>query len=371
MSGTPKTNGVIEVWSNEDGIVNKAQAPQYSTMPAVYWSYLIGAPLRTATSWTLHLKPGVHIRYTKDTLESIYDSALFILDNPGGEKMVVVVTSEDPTSSIESIPRGGSNQYISFQNPNTELIFNNVSIYDSPTNTGEDTYWPSGVLFSFLQFNKSSLKFKNCTVKTDNLLQIENEYSTDSMTQVRMGNPFTNVVADNCSLDIVDSNFSIENFSAVEGAKVSHISFNGNGDQEGRRYYGEARVHNSNFINSQPAETTHAGYMSFAYINEGSLALWLDDCVTFRGRGSGSDDKVIPVTWLGVPLINNGSGGYSCGVWYVSRNVHNYDTGNPGSPYYGSWAEFSGPASSGGSLGYAGYGMYEFYSLLQPFDYLG
>jgi hypothetical protein len=146
------------------------------------------------------------------------------------------------------------------------------------------------------------------------------------------------------------------------GARYTHI-FVDSSQREGENVGTEIRLRNSRFSNADH-NTGLGGEYNLGVVRSGTIGFWLDNCSVFRGRYD-LEVEPPPIIRKGVPLVNLSG---ATPIWYVSRNIHNYDVSG-GDPYSGTWNEISGDATSSVSLGVSGYGMFEQFAMIRPYDY--
>ena len=377
MTTSPVNNGVIEVWPGESGqmsIDGIDTAGHYSTIVSNSYDYIVQQALFAMSSWKLHLKPGVHIRFSNGDPgdQGLSGGAMFSFTT-GRDKKVVTVTSEDSTNSIENIGSfdksfNAVSSYIANLQQNCELVFENVTIYDSPYNTSGDS---GGHLYSSIIMDSyTRLTLRNCNfITTDIFAKEALNQPTARLSNVSMG--WTGLkFADGLGaiIETYNSTIGLLNYSDNSGSTADYIHFYTDATyREGnpnRTVQTEIRIRNTRFSNADNNYFNGSSEYSLIHVDGGSIGVWLDNCVVYRGNTTWETVPNIGVRY-GTPLVNGT--GLAIKIFYASRSVHNYDCGND--PYTGSWDERSGEATSAVSLGVSGYGMFEEFELLRPYDY--
>ena len=391
MTTTNIINGVIEVWPGttdmyEETTMQGAGQTIWTLFPDRFASHVISRPLIAATSWKLHLKPGVHIRYAYDYVEygeNGLGNALFQFNEtiaPGEDiSLSLQVTSEDNTNVINNVnsnyvqPQHSS--LIAWVNNGHKMSFDNVTILDNPAFLSEDGL--SVAIFSFFVDRFAKLTLRNTHVRTNNRYARAFNQNSGAV-QVSMANVvqgYGGQLGQESVVEVINSNITLyclseaedENFPAIS---QFYLDLKGGQDERADYSMGELRLRNSNFVNATNYFTDLMPMdVSFVYVSGSFSTIYVDDCVIFRGYNLALAESTYPLpayfgladgVFKSAALTNNG-------VYFVARSITNYTinlyTG-------GTWTERSGAGRSLVPLGVAGFGLCEKYELIRPYDWI-
>jgi hypothetical protein len=341
MATTPVNNGVIEVWPGPIGSMPTLATVQSGTLPSTAYNYTVTAPLFNTVNWKLHLKPGVHIQYASTT-----GGALFIL---GTNTTVTITSDEDRTSSIECLATDTPTSFFANLNNNAKLYVEGISIYDALRFGNGD------LAYSVYLKNNTIFQLRNSVLVTTDAVMAAN-----GQIPARIQNIFDSS-GTNC-IEIQDSEVTMYTIQTANTFWSTHIGIltASTSDPEPMN----CRLIGSSFIHTRRGTPEFARFANAIYAGgTGNPIVLIDNCSFYISRNVVYNGWT-PTSLSGVCVMAD-AGTLNNYVYYIGRSVHNYDN-TAFDPYSGGnpWIEMSGYAISAPFLGFAGFGLLEYYDLI-------
>jgi hypothetical protein len=301
----------------------------------------VTASLGNTVNWKLHLNTGVHIQY-----QAAVPGALFVL---GAGTTVTITSDEDRTSSIECLATDVSTSFFANLGPYAKLYVEGISIYDALRSEHRD------VAHSVYLKNYAIFQLRNSVLVTTDAVMVAN-----GIVPSRIQNIFDSS-GTNC-IEIQDSEVTMYTTQTANTFGSTHIGIftASTSDPEPMN----CRLIGSSFIHTRFATPGHPRFANAIYAGgTGNPIVLIDNCSFYISRNANYNGWT-PTSLDGV-CVRADTGTTNNYVYYIGRSVHNYDNG-ASDPYSGgnTWIEMSGYAISAPFLGFAGFGLLEYYDLI-------
>ena len=330
LKSGPSPDPVIEIWPKNSV---RGSAPTY--LPSTSYDYILNTNLVIDINIKIHLKAGVRIRYTGDYG---VDTPLFYVSDDKAAGILLTVTSEDSSSTIEVINGNGYEHLITILD-GSQAVFENVTIYSESQQTSSTPIKLDSNGFAAIIGVDSKMVIRNC-------LFYNNPPATDYSGNVYM---LENAVFESWNSRLIN----------IQPADASSTHIYQDSIGEVVTGYSVVRLHDTvavqrnTFGRSGLSNLIDVNSDAKCYLMMGNSTFWFSDIPEEKIGGN-----------AGVrPLTNNSSN--DAYVQYTSRSIHNYEP----TTYFGSWIEVSGEADSSTALGAYGFGQFQYYtSMYEPFD---